>query len=116
MKRFPNDSFRQNYGASKIGYLAAASLSILPTLNHIPPTNGPTSEMTDNTYFLYAATMLLLLAFGASAIAGMNFLLSVAKNFAIRDWRYRRLVLILALIVVALMLVVVIHWLSTPPS
>jgi hypothetical protein len=72
--------------------------------------------MADNTYFLYAVVMFLILAFGASAIAGINFLLSVAKNFVTRDWRYRWRVLILAAIVAILMLAVIINWLSAPPS
>ena len=60
--------------------------------------------------------MLLIFAFMASMIAAANFGLSVAKNFLLRDWKYRTRVLAAGTVATLVVAGVIIHWLSTPPQ
>ncbi len=72
--------------------------------------------MADNIYFLYFLVMLFIVALGASMIAGISYLLSVAKHFIHRDWKYRLRVLLALATSGAVMLAIIIHWLITPDS
>ncbi len=70
--------------------------------------------MADNTYVLYVVVMLGIVAFGASMIAGINYSLTVAKNFFYGGWRYRIGVLLVLAMFGTAMLAVIINWLTTP--
>jgi hypothetical protein len=70
--------------------------------------------MANNTYALYVVVMLAIIVCGAAMIAGINYSLTVAKNFVYGTWRYRIGVLFVLAAAGAAMLAIIVHWLMTP--